>query len=707
MTLLASLRDWLKAQQLDAVLLSSRQNKQPHLGISTGSGYVVISRESAHILVDSRYYVEVEARAQGYQLHLLDATNTLTTIVNQIIADEQLQTLGFEGQQVSWETAHRWQSELNAKLVSATPDVLRQIKTPEEVEKIRLACGIADRGAEHIRRFIQAGMSEREIAAELEWFMRQQGAEKASFDTIVASGWRGALPHGKASDKIVAAGEFVTLDFGALYQGYCSDMTRTLLVNGEGVSAESHPLFNVYQIVLQAQLAAISAIRPGVRCQQVDDAARRVITEAGYGDYFGHNTGHAIGIEVHEDPRFSPRDTTTLQPGMLLTVEPGIYLPGQGGVRIEDVVLVTPQGAEVALRHAENSVAHGRGIMDLSLLKALSEADAIASSEQEVRQILLEEADRLQKEVRFDGLGSVLIRLNESTGPKVMICAHMDEVGFMVRSISREGAIDVLPVGNVRMAARQLQPVRITTREECKIPGLLDGDRQGNDVSAMRVDIGARSYDEVMQAGIRPGDRVTFDTTFQVLPHQRVMGKAFDDRLGCYLLVTLLRELHDAELPAEVWLVASSSEEVGLRGGQTATRAVSPDVAIVLDTACWAKNFDYGAANHRQIGNGPMLVLSDKSLIAPPKLTAWVETVAAEIGVPLQADMFSNGGTDGGAVHLTGTGVPTVVMGPATRHGHCAASIADCRDILQMQQLLSALIQRLTRETVVQLTDFR
>ncbi len=230
-----SLRDWLKAQQLDAVLLSSRQNKQPHLGISTGSGYVVISRASAHILVDSRYYGEVEARAQGSQLHLLDATNTLTTIVNQIIADEQLQTLGFEGQQVSWETAHRWQSELNAKLVSATPDVLRQIKTPEEVEKqlqtlgfegqqvswetahrwqselnaklvsatpdvlrqiktpeevekIRLACGIADRGAEHIRRFIQAGMSEREIAAELEWFMRQQGAEKASFDTIVARG---------------------------------------------------------------------------------------------------------------------------------------------------------------------------------------------------------------------------------------------------------------------------------------------------------------------------------------------------------------------------------------------------------------------------------------------------------------------------------------------------------------------------------------
>ncbi|WP_436856650.1 aminopeptidase [Citrobacter tructae] len=345
--------------------------------------------------------------------------------------------------------------------------------------------------------------------------------------------------------------------------------------------------------------------------------------------------------------------------------------------------------------------------MDLTLLKALSEADAIAASEQEVRQILLDEAERLHKEVRFDGLGSVLIRLNESKGPRVMICAHMDEVGFMVRSISADGAIDVLPVGNVRMAARELQPVRITTREESKIPGLLMGERSGNEVSALRVDIGARSYDEVIQAGVRPGDRVTFDTAFQVLPHQRVMGKAFDDRLGCYLLITLLREWHDADLPAEVWLVASSSEEVGLRGGQTAARAVDPDIALVLDTACWAKTFDYGAANHRQLGKGPMLVLSDKSLIAPPKLTAWIESVAADVGIALQLDMFSNGGTDGGAVHLSGTGIPTVVIGPPTRHGHCAASIADCQDITQTHALLSALIARLTHETVVHLTDFR
>nr|WP_159464323.1 aminopeptidase [Scandinavium goeteborgense] len=345
--------------------------------------------------------------------------------------------------------------------------------------------------------------------------------------------------------------------------------------------------------------------------------------------------------------------------------------------------------------------------MDFALLKALSEADAIAASEQEVRQILLREADALGKEVQFDGLGSVLIRLNESRGPKVMVCAHMDEVGFMVRSISSTGAIDVIPIGNVRMTARELQSVRITTRSGCKINGLLDGERHGNDVAKLRVDIGACNADEVAEAGVEPGDRVTFATTFSELPHNRVMGKAFDDRLGCYLLVTLLRELHSTPLNAEVWLVASSSEEVGLRGGQTATRALQPDLALVLDTACWAKNFDYGSDNHRQIGEGPMLVMYDKTLIAPPKLTAWVEDAAAQNAISLQRDMFSNGGTDGGAVHLCGNGIPTVVLGPPTRHGHCAASIADAGDIDLTHQLLVALLHDIDAKTVSRLMDFR
>jgi putative aminopeptidase FrvX len=344
--------------------------------------------------------------------------------------------------------------------------------------------------------------------------------------------------------------------------------------------------------------------------------------------------------------------------------------------------------------------------MDLSLLKALSEADAIASNEQEVRDILLQQARSYDKPVKFDGLGSTLIRLNESNGPKIMICAHMDEVGFMVRSISREGAIEVIPIGNVRMTARTLQPVRITTRNGKKIAGLLDGDSNQGEITNLRVDIGAASGEEIKQAGINPGDVVTFNTPFSEQPNGRVIGKAFDDRLGCWHLLELLRELHSVELEAEVWLAATSSEEVGLRGGHTATRLINPDIAIVLDTACWSKNFDYGPANHRQIGKGPMMVIYDKTMIPSPRLTQLVEDVANENAITLQRDMFSNGGTDGGSVHLSGYGVPTVVLGPPTRHGHCAASIADINDLKHTHQLLVALVKKLTRQNVDRLKDF-
>lgn len=347
MDLLTRLRDWLTAEKLDGVLISSRQNKQPHLGISTGSGYVLVTLTGAHILTDFRYYNDIASRTVGYQMHLLDAANPFSVAINRLIADENLAVIGFEGDHVSWHTGSQWRDALHATLCSISLDDLRQIKSAEEIVLIRAACRIADSAAHHIRRFIQPGMRERDVAAELEWFMKQQGADKPSFDTIVASGPRGALPHGKASDKVIMAGELVTLDFGAQHQGYCSDMTRTFLVAGLNQSPEDHPLYAIYQTVLDAQLAAIQAIRPGVPCHRVDSAARSVIERAGYGPQFGHNTGHAIGIDVHENPRFSPTDTTRLRPGMLLTVEPGIYLDGLGGVRIEDVVLVTETGAEV------------------------------------------------------------------------------------------------------------------------------------------------------------------------------------------------------------------------------------------------------------------------------------------------------------------------------------------------------------------------
>lgn len=344
MSPLSAIRSLLASQQLDAVLISSRQNKFCHTGLLSSSGYVLITARSQHIIVDFRYYAELAAKTTHYQLHCSDAAHSPWQIINQIVAAEGLQRIGFEGNHLSYDESQRLASQLAGSLQSTHLDGLRRIKTPQEIATIRQACRIADNACEHIRQFIQPGMTEQQVAAELEWFMRQQGAEKPSFDTIVASGVRGAMPHGKASDKVINAGELVTLDFGAQYQGYCSDMTRTFLV---AAAATPHPLYDIYQIVLQAQLAAIAAIRPGVPCQVVDAAAREVIKAHGYGEQFGHNTGHAIGIDVHENPRFSPSDTTLLQPGMLLTVEPGIYLPNLGGVRIEDVVLVTESGCEV------------------------------------------------------------------------------------------------------------------------------------------------------------------------------------------------------------------------------------------------------------------------------------------------------------------------------------------------------------------------
>ena len=345
---LAACQTWLASHNLDAVIINAKQNKFNHTGLLSSSGYLFITGTSQHILVDSRYYHELSAKVERYQLYMTDAQHHPSAIINQIIAQEKLINVGFEAEHLSYSQSLSLIEKINATMIPICLDELRQIKTPVEIDTIKSACLIADCACAHIRQYIRPGMTEHQIANELEWFMKNEGAEKVSFDTIVASGVRGAMPHGKASQKVVNAGEFITLDFGAQYQGYCSDMTRTFLVEGDASKPlPEHPLYPIYQVVLQAQCAAIAAIRPGVRCCDIDSVARSIISAAGYGHFFGHNTGHAIGIDVHENPRFSPTDTTLLQAGMLLTVEPGIYLPGQGGVRIEDIILVTENGCDV------------------------------------------------------------------------------------------------------------------------------------------------------------------------------------------------------------------------------------------------------------------------------------------------------------------------------------------------------------------------
>ncbi|MFY9526018.1 MAG: M24 family metallopeptidase, partial [Limnochordia bacterium] len=219
---------------------------------------------------------------------------------------------------------------------------LRSIKTEQEIENIRQAAKIGDQAFAELLPKIRSGVSEIEIALELEFLMRRAGASGMSFSPIIASGPQSALPHARPSERILMYGDFVVFDFGCIVNGYCSDMTRTIVI---GEPEEQHLL--IYDLVLKAQLESLAAVAPGRKGSEIDAIARDIITDAGYGEYFGHGLGHSLGLEIHESPRLSKADHTVLQPGMVVTVEPGVYLPGFGGVRIEDLVVVREDGHEV------------------------------------------------------------------------------------------------------------------------------------------------------------------------------------------------------------------------------------------------------------------------------------------------------------------------------------------------------------------------
>jgi Xaa-Pro aminopeptidase len=252
--------------------------------------------------------------------------------------------LGFETDYVSFETYGLLSKALaGPELCPVKLDFLRAQKSQAEIALIQEAVAIADTAFTQILDIVHIGMSERELSFELETRMRKLGSEKPAFDTIVASGKRSALPHGLASDKLLESGDFVTLDFGAVYQGYHSDMTRTLVM---GSATEKQR--QVYQTVLAAQLEGVQAVKAGRLCRDVDAAARDVIAAAGYNEFFGHGLGHCVGLMIHEEPRLSPaNEAGRLAENMVVTVEPGIYIPEWGGVRIEDIVVVTAGGCDI------------------------------------------------------------------------------------------------------------------------------------------------------------------------------------------------------------------------------------------------------------------------------------------------------------------------------------------------------------------------
>ncbi len=251
--------------------------------------------------------------------------------------------LGFENRDMSVSDYTRFSSELACPMAGMDDMVekLREIKDDEELKAIRKAASIGDRAFEHILGFLKPGVSERDIALEMEYLMKREGASRLSFETIVASGKRSSLPHAQPTGKKLEVGDFVTLDFGCIYDGYCSDMTRTVVIG----SADSEQK-KIYSIVLEAQKEALAALKAGLTGVEVDKVARNMIEDAGYGQYFGHGLGHSLGLDIHENPRVSFTSDEVLMPDMVVTIEPGIYIPDFGGVRIEDLVRVTVEGYE-------------------------------------------------------------------------------------------------------------------------------------------------------------------------------------------------------------------------------------------------------------------------------------------------------------------------------------------------------------------------
>jgi Xaa-Pro aminopeptidase len=338
-SVLERLRLKMSQVSVDAFSVSNPNNWRFVSGFTGDAGALLITEDEAIIFTDSRYTEQAEQEAPGYTV--------IKTVVEKDVMKETIDRLGIKA--IAFEkhyvTYARWeglkQRYSNQKLigVSGWVEELRAVKSEKEAEYIAKAQSIADEAFGRLLPSIKPGVREIDLALELEFTMRKLGSDGIAFPFIVVSGVRSSLPHGVPTSKQLEPGDFVTLDFGARYNGYCSDMTRTVVV---GPVSDKHR--EIYDVVLRAQLAALEVIRPGIMAREVDLAGRRVIEEAGYGEYFGHGIGHGVGLNVHERPSVGKTSEDVLQPGMIITVEPGIYIPGFGGVRIEDLVLVTEDG---------------------------------------------------------------------------------------------------------------------------------------------------------------------------------------------------------------------------------------------------------------------------------------------------------------------------------------------------------------------------
>ena len=320
--------------------------------------------------------------------------------------------------------------------------------------------------------------------------------------------------------------------------------------------------------------------------------------------------------------------------------------------------------------------------MNIEFLRKLSNADGIASNEGEVRHVLYEELKDYADEITTDHLGSIIFKKEGGPGPSIMLCAHIDEVGFIVRSISDMGQVMLMSVGGVKPLAQFMQRVRITTDSGRKIHGIIQATYENNSAVKVYVDLGAQTAQEVIDLGIQVGDMVTYTTEFESFALNGIVaGKAFDDRLGCYVMGEVLKRLEGKHHPNTVYMVGTSSEEVGIRGAKTAVYKVNPDVVFPIDVACFNDEFTRNHTNQRQIGKGMMLTNFDRTLAPNRELIKFIKNTVHSLQKPLQLDMFNGGGTDGGEAHKSRDGKPTAVTCLPVRYGHCAYSLADIQDI--------------------------
>lgn len=327
---------------IDAILVSNGFNMRYLSGFSGATGYLYISRQKQIIFTDFRYTIQANNESLDFEVFEVDGNRDYSKYINEIMDTENINLLGYEDDDLLCSSFAKLKEKLNVKDMVPVKDALtnlRIVKTKKELECIKQAEAIGDIAFSKILDIIKPGMTELEVAAHLEFLMKTNGASGLSFDSIVASGVNSSMPHATPSNKTIQNGDFLTMDFGCLYKGYCSDMTRTIVI---GKASQEQK--KIYNTVLKAQLAALDQIKAGCFGRDIDKIARDIINHAGYEGCFGHGLGHSVGLNIHEEPRCSVAAEGILHSNVTMTVEPGIYIKDFGGVRIEDLVVVTNEG---------------------------------------------------------------------------------------------------------------------------------------------------------------------------------------------------------------------------------------------------------------------------------------------------------------------------------------------------------------------------